>query len=180
MKYDRTAIESLADATRRDSGFTSIPVNVEAIAPRHHAHIVLENFSDDVSGILVRKGNGENAMIAVNAAHGLLRRRFTIAHELGHLVLSHKGEVFVDKAIVNKRATSGQFVDPQEIEANQFAASLLMPRDALVEHFAELVERHRDPAIITELLASTFRVSRAAMGIRLVNLGLMAAPDDRY
>jgi Zn-dependent peptidase ImmA (M78 family) len=178
VKFDRAAIESLAETTRIQSGFTSIPVNVEAIAPRHNAHVVLENFSEDISGILVRKG--DTAMIAVNASDSPLRRRFTVAHELGHLVLSHKGEIFVDKHVVNKRASSGQFVDPQEIEANQFAASLLMPREELVEHFGELVERHRNPVIITELLASTFKVSRAAMGIRLVNLGLMEAPDDRY
>ena len=63
-------------------------------------------------------------------------------------------------------------VDPKEIEANQFAACLLMPPD-LVKHAvmacggSPLVDSY-----VTEL-ASTFDVSEQAMTIRLSTLGLL-------
>lgn len=52
---------------------------------------------------------------------------FTKAHELGHFILEHnlKGEFLTDDSFKSK--------DPQETEANIFAAALLMPKQAVFE-----------------------------------------------
>lgn len=176
--YSRQAIERLATETRSECGQLSIPIDVEVVAKHLGARVLVEGFSDDLSGVLIRKG--ETSTIAVNCSHSPLRRRFTIAHECGHLVLEHEGEVFVDKHILNRRDNSSSLaVDEQEIQANQFAASLLMPRDEVVRYMDHLLRSHHSHAVLVELMASMFRVSKSAMEIRLVNLGLTAPDEDR-
>jgi Zn-dependent peptidase ImmA (M78 family) len=154
------------------------PVNVERIARSLGTGLSEVPFDGEISGMLYR--DGRQVIIGVNPSHGPSRKRFSIAHELGHLRL-HKGrQIIVDRAIrtsdtvrVNFRdETSGQASDREEIQANQFAAALLMPepfvRRAMlrVSKDAFLLER-----VLIEL-AREFDVSREAMEFRLINLGL--------
>jgi predicted transcriptional regulator len=83
------------------------------------------------------------------------RQRFTMAHELGHLMLHDVGQAFRDLTFNGS---------PQELQANEFAASLLMPIWML------------DPVAMSigadvATLASMFHVSPAAMSVRLGRLG---------
>jgi Zn-dependent peptidase ImmA (M78 family) len=175
----RAAIESLANEIRTDAGQVSIPVDPHQVAKSLKCIVVVENFSDELSGILLRKPTGNT--IAVSASDGPLRRRFTIAHECGHLALGHAGEVFIDKQVVNRRdGNSSLAIDNQEIEANQFAASLLMPRDEVVRHLDVFLHTNRNRHVLIERMAAAFKVSRPAMEYRLVNLGLIVSPDDEY
>src|SRR3954470_4270018 len=68
-------------------------------------------------------------IIGINSSHPETRKRFTIAHEMGHLVLHQLDQVHVDKQFLVKLRDdiSSQAIDPHEIEANAFAAALLMP-----------------------------------------------------
>ncbi|RZA15660.1 MAG: ImmA/IrrE family metallo-endopeptidase [Proteobacteria bacterium] len=88
------------------------------------------------------------------------RNRFTIAHELGHVVLGH-----VTDERSPKRDTTFTNDDPDERFANAFAAALLMP-----EKFVRKL--YRSARGIQEL-ADAFGVSTAAMNFRLKNLGIM-------
>jgi Zn-dependent peptidase ImmA (M78 family) len=93
---------------------------------------------------------GDQATIWVNAGVAPQRQRFTIGHELGHLVL-HRGTMeFRDHITMTG-------VDPKEREANRYAAELLMP-----ESFIRAFSMGRTP----EQLAALFEVSPQAMGIR--------------
>jgi IrrE N-terminal-like domain len=102
------------------------------------------------------------------------RRRFSIAHEIGHFLL-HAGEqpdgVFCRPADLRPDPDSPERL--REREANRFAAELLMPEPMVRTE----VERCGDPDPI--VLAPRFAVSDVAMGWRLVNLGyLQALPVD--
>ena len=103
-----------------------------------------------------------NPVIEYNTAEPPQRRRFTVAHELGHYALGHRDA---------PRDSSLQFnsgvVDPRERAANQFAAELLMPWDFVKEVFYSGLAR------TAEQMAQEFGVSSAAMGYRLKNLGLI-------
>ncbi len=68
--------------------------------------------------------------------------------------------------------------DPQEIQANQYAAALLMPSDFIRVVGRRLVEKNPDLPVdaLVSLLADRFEVSTTAMRYRLVTLGIME-PD---
>ena len=79
----------------------------------------------------------ETPIIGVNSHHHVNRRRFTVAHELGHLILHRKalaGRVHVDRRfpVLMRDSAAASGLDPREIEANQFAAELLMPTPLLL------------------------------------------------
>ena len=95
---------------------------------------------------LIRYPLGENAdlgftlikendiVIFTNTSSRLSREIFTLAHEIGHVILHmNKGESFIDDNIT----ISGRSTDEKEQEANYFAACLLMPADD-VERFLDL------------------------------------------
>jgi len=77
-------------------------------------------FGEDTDGIQITEG--EKATIGYNKAQHPHRQRFTVAHEIGHLLLGHTGKNFILDLNSKK---------PEEIEANQFAAELLMPLEML-------------------------------------------------
>jgi Zn-dependent peptidase ImmA (M78 family) len=149
---------------------------VKAVARELRLQVV-EKPLGDASGLLIT-GDGR-ALICVNSVGETpQRQRFTIAHEIGHYVLRHqfeKGEhVHVDRgnfiSARNARASAG--IDSKEIEANQFAAALLMPAQLVEAEAAKLV---RDGPLLDQhvaMLARTFDVSEQAMTIRLSSLGL--------
>ncbi|ABD09522.1 hypothetical protein CcI156_21275 [Frankia sp. CcI156] len=154
------------------------PVPVDKIAAAEGISVVQEPFRDDeVSGVLLREP--DRTMIIVNAANAVVRQRFTIAHEIGHFTL-HRGTVYLDgRARVNFRdGLSSMATDQEEIEANSFAAALLMPTKWVRTAFETTV---RNSPVGSEeelagLLAGRFVVSRQAMLFRLIYLGLIAAP----
>lgn len=150
----------------------ALPIDVAAVARYLGAQIVEEKLDDDVSGMLYR--DPEHAVIGVNAGHSEARRRFTIAHEIGHLVL-HKGRpLVVDHVRVNFRdAKSSTATDFEEIQANQFAAALIMPADLVVANARPRLEKSgANHGQVLEDLAEGFAVSEQAMDYRLLNLGL--------
>lgn len=101
-------------------------------------------------------------LIEYSITEAPVRQRFTVAHELGHYALNH-GSAFRDDA---SSFSSGNR-DPKERQANQFAAELLMPKDALVR----IVQSGKFAHV--EELASIFNVSKVAMSYRVGNLGLL-------
>jgi len=132
--------------------------------------------SPDMSGMLVREQ--ERVVIGVNKDHSPARQRFTIAHELGHLHL-HKGRsTIIDSDVrVNFRdKVSSLATDREEIEANRFAAALLMP-DHMVRSWV-VSESFQTALELVEGLANSFGVSKVAVNFRLVNLGLIPTPVD--
>jgi len=163
------------------------PVPVERLAAQCGATIRYEPFDGELSGMMYCQ-SGRSAIIGVNSEDTAVRQRFTIAHEIGHLFL-HKGEdVYIDekpsskflrpKEMVRLRdSVSGQATDPREIEANQFAAELLMPQDFIFKSVEDLdPEISVDEAI--EKLSHLFQVSSIAMTYRLTNLKILSSADE--
>ena len=160
-----------ADSLRRTYASSELPVPVDRIARELKVELVEKPLADDVSGLLVR-ADGGGVAIVVNEKHSEVRRRFTIAHELGHLVL-HKGRpLVVDRVRVNLRnARSSVAVDQEEIEADAFAAEPLMPRALVVAEVNHAADRVGWSTFAADL-AVGFNVSPEAMAYRLVNLGI--------
>ncbi len=171
-----TKPEEIAKQLLTNHAAMRTPVSVKLLAKALGARISVQPFDgDDVSGMLFR--DGAKLIIGVNATHAETRQRFTIAHEIGHLVLHPGRPIILDRVVrVNLRdSLSGMATDREEIEANQFAASLLMPRDLVVGHVEKMLKTgHRlsEDDLVTNL-AKVFEVSSQAMEYRLTNLGIL-------
>ena len=82
----------------------------------------------DLSAIVARSDGlsffaGDTPVVLFNEACTPERVRFTVAHELGHIVLGHIIPVRI--TIANREPNPQD--DPKEVAANQFAARLLAP-----------------------------------------------------
>jgi hypothetical protein len=104
---------------------------------------------------------GDGHAIVLRGGSDERRRRFTIAHEIGHFVL-HPQRLGPERGGAVNAAWRAQ-----EREADQFAAELLMPEPLVRE---AVVEQGDDVA----RLADRFDVSRPAMQTRLRRLGIAA------
>jgi len=156
---------------------TQPPIRVEEIAHSQGIEIVRHRFEGPESGFALRDGN--RRIIGLNTQTSRRRQRFTVAHELGHLLL-HEGKIIVDQAVLRvdlRNDISSMGTDVEEIEANAFAATLLMPETIVFAHVLNLVKGNSEiarEALIAEL-ARIFDVSAEAMGYRLINLGILTA-----
>ena len=97
------------------------------------------------------------------------RRRFTISHELGHWCL-HRAEraIWCRSHVIDPsddQAAADAARAPNEREADEFAAALLMPAALVRRHYERL--RRSDPEGCFQQLCELFGVSGAAMGRRL-------------
>lgn len=153
-----------------------ISVPIERLAKVLGAVVAYQPFeADDVSGLLYRE-DGQAPVIGVNSANSPVRQRFTIAHEIGHLRCHPGQDLILDRTVkVNWRnATSSAATDEQEMQANAYAAALLMPEPEVRQRLDSLITRSRvDDGVLVTKLAHDFRVSRSAMEFRLANLGLL-------
>ena len=155
----------------------ALPIPIESIADSHADLLVLEKSPDEMAAAqgLVEPGDGQTISglllparreIWVNAEEARAwpnRRRFTIAHELGHWYLHQSGQqsLFCRHGSVDEDPGADRPELPEiEVEANWFAASLLMP--------AEMVRRQYErTGGDFGRLCQIFKSSGAAMGRRL-------------
>lgn len=150
------------------------PVDVDQLARRAGARIHYEPLDGQVSGMVHRRHDGV-AIIGVNSVHSLGRQRFTIAHELGHLVLHKDEKLHVDEKppIRFRNEESSRATNATEIEANQFAAELLMPIELLTKEI-ESISDDTEAEEAVSYLAERFQVSEQAMTLRLTRLGMLS------
>jgi hypothetical protein len=155
-----------------------MPVDVERLASKW-AHVVKQRLDDDISGMLVplpKPVQGRHWAIVVNHSHSDVRQRFTIAHELGHLLLHGYTSAHADRSfkIRLRDSQSSEGSIREEIEANRFAAELLMPaeviRRRLLNHVFEYVPEEQPSERELDKLAREFNVSKQALQIRLSSL----------
>ena len=151
------------------------PVDVESIARDRGATVHKGVVQENVSGFLFRDTRTGSAIIGVNIDQQENRQRFTIAHELGHFLLHSSEGVHVDHTFVVKLRSelSSEGVNSEEIEANLFAAELLMPECLVKDDVLNLEDWDLTDEKEIKALASKYRVSVQAMTIRLTHLGLL-------
>ena len=152
------------------------PVPIELIATRLGATIIEEPAEDELSGFLLRDRRKNKIIIGVNENHHKNRRRFTIAHECGHLLLHDGEELHVDKRwsgyevkMRDTQSSTGTSID--EMEANLFAAELLMPIHLLDIDLAKYLPLSIDDEDQIGEIAAKYEVSAQALTLRLTYLG---------
>ena len=163
-KYKCDSLEEAANKFRNE-------INISKIQPISDLTNILENLGiiiiyikntnnrfDDFDGLSEMVNNVPVIALLDNIKDGA-RQRFTIAHELGHLVLD----------INNKE------LDEEKL-CNRFSSSLLMPKEAMINEFG----RYRNRISFYELTAlkNEYKVSYAAIAYRLKDLKIIS--DNAY
>jgi Zn-dependent peptidase ImmA (M78 family) len=155
-----------ANDLREKAGLKGRKVNLEKAAKYLALEIHYERLEPGVSGILVKEKG--RPVILVNNADSARRQRFTIAHEIGHFVLEEHDRMIIDSAesfamaARDSAASTGIYFN--EIQANRFAAELLMAEELVKEESGPFTEEK-----VVEL-AELYGVSQQAMTYRLATI----------
>lgn len=162
--------ETVAAELLTAAGISSPPVDVAHLASRCGCRVVpWDTNEESVSGLLIELEDGP--LIAYNANHPTGRNRFTIAHELGHLLMDHLHSFHVDLTVREGAEGRPGYNPINEKQANAFAASLLMPEEWVRQRSSESTP-------LKELANKVFEVSELAFGYRLMSLGIEYQAQD--
>lgn len=167
------AVEKLLSECHIPTTSQSIPV--VQIAEELGFKVYNVTFRDDnIAGIMCdtsipAKPFHEQRVIALNRNDYATRKRFTIAHELGHFLL-HCGDTNDFYERYKKGLDRGQR-DIEENEANRFATELLMPKSAVLQVVRD--NPHKDIDGIVCAIEQTFIVSPKAARRRLEELDIL-------
>jgi hypothetical protein len=144
----------------------TLPVDVRAMLERYADVVEAPIPIRGVDGVCLNlKVPGKKPRVVLNSANPPLRKRFTEAHELGHIVIPwHRGTIVdhLDPEHVESSDDYWLFED----EANQFAAELLMPSSWL----ADLIESTSDLSRAHKRICDRCEVSALAASRRLSSL----------
>lgn len=116
-----------AEALLRDQGIQTLPIDPFVIAKNHDIEVLSKpDTVEGVSGMLLRYGDAFGIMYATHIkSEGF--QRFSVAHELGHYFLEGHVDHVLPKDGVHQSRAGFTSSDPYELEADHFAAGLLMP-----------------------------------------------------
>lgn len=147
--------KATAENILRSTGLCGVyPLPVDVVARLLKYRLVGFNppsGKEDIAGFV----KYDEKLIAVNAKDSVERQRFTIAHEIGHIVLKHQ---ISGSSVDYRRTLDGNSTSSKEIEANKFAAELLMPAEDFLRAFFN--------ALTDDQLAEKFGVSKSAVQVR--------------
>ncbi len=131
------------------------PISVHKVAGELGIGFEVLDLPDSIPGFAANISGHWYAFL--NSAHGPRRRRWTLAHEVGHVALGHTGQVHL---FGERRA--------DQTAANRFAAELLMPEEMVrLEH-----TRAFEVGLSVIDMADVFLVGKRVMQLRLRELCL--------
>ncbi|WP_277656182.1 ImmA/IrrE family metallo-endopeptidase [Seleniivibrio woodruffii] len=133
-------------------------IRVKKLAEQLGLRVIEKEMDSEVSGSLSKDNTGIWE-ISVNSKHHKNRKKYTIAHELGHYI-KHKdcSDHFSDTTFFRNQSSGSM-----EYAANEFAANLLMPE----EEFKQVLREYGDDI---ETIADIFGVSVLAVKFRVSSL----------
>lgn len=163
QKPRKTEARHMAKKIIKDLSIIEAPINlkniIEHVQKEYNLHVVSDDLSDNISGMLVKLTEledekvGPTFVLGFNKNDPWCRRRFTIGHEIGHLLFGT-----LCSGISESQSS-------KETECHCFAAELLMPKTILKKDFEVLQN-------IPEL-AKKYLVSEYALSIKLGDDGLL-------
>jgi hypothetical protein len=141
------------------------PFDLDSLVKQHASLHYRPIPINGVDGVTVNlKVPGKTPTVIVNTNQPVTRQRFTLAHELGHLIIPwHTGTIVDD---VFSASTLQLHYGMLEQEANTFAAEILMPLDWVLE----LYTKAKDLCDLHQQIAKVAAVSDIASAIRLTQV----------
>jgi Zn-dependent peptidase ImmA (M78 family) len=159
-----------AEALIRELQIKRLPVDPTVIAQSLGILVHPKKTRDGVSGMLIRLGNEFGIAHATHIdSEGF--KRFCIAHEIGHFRIPGHVDAVLAHGDVHESHAGSARGDRYERDADQFAASLLMPTDLFKKEMETLDNGLR----AIEALAERCMVSLLAAANRYVKLAQIPA-----
>ena len=148
-----------------ENGNVTFPIDLTKVADDLGIKVYEADLRPNIAGLIVQADESEPVEIFLNKEDPQSRRRFTLAHELGHYVdRKSRGDDQLIGLVDYRDEVSSRWTDPQEVWANRFGAALLMPAFAVRNLWREGYTIVR--------MAKYFGVSKESMSYRLSALGL--------
>lgn len=122
-----------------------------------------------ISGFVDYKS--DKKIIGINSSDSEYRQRFTIAHEIGHIL--NGDDISNDFYIDYRDNIEGKNRDKKEVMANKVAAELLMPKIEFINKFEEFKKLGKSNTLIFMNLSLYFGASEEAIKIRADHLKLL-------
>ncbi|MDO5069416.1 MAG: XRE family transcriptional regulator [Neisseria zoodegmatis] len=162
QEFSLSQIETIAEKCRDIWGVGQEPIsNMTRLAENNGALVLdLDNTSSNIDALSIFQ---DRPIILRNIAkESICRRRFDIAHEIGHFIL-HRGRPTGDKQTEN--------------EANAFASALLLPKSVMIKEFPR-PSRNRINWPEISAFKLKWKASKAACFYRAHKIGLLT--DAQY
>ncbi len=150
------------------------PADLRKVAARLKLVVEDREFVPEIDGVYLRIP-GAPPVIAVNNSYTkpLVRRRFTLAHEIGHHLLTRRIDPGSRLFFFDTAETSRTMM---ERACDRFATLLLMPEEITRRFYDDLAT---NPGKRVAVMADRFGVSTHALRRRLRELNLDASPRRR-
>lgn len=171
---DETKMKEEVTKVLAETDLDVAPIAIVSIANFYGFSVYEMPMDDSISGLIMAddeniKGFDTKQIIVVNSKHSSRRKRFTIAHELGHYIIQGKPS----KCFAHR--DSGNY-SSDERDANSFASALLMPEDEIkreVGNFKKAKIGDYPDSHLIDYIADAFDVSQSAAEVRLKKLGVI-------
>lgn len=161
---EAAAAERQRTSTAPDAPF---PCILTAVEESLGVAVIIAQLGPGIAGLYSPVSGG---VLLVNGRDAAVRRRFTLAHELGHHCLGH-GERLVTNEMIFEA------YEPPEVDANQFAAEFIAPQQA-VEVFVDSLADASPTLELVCRVSNYFAVSAHMARIRLQTCGVITDEDD--
>lgn len=157
--------EKIAKRLLASHGLT-IPFSLDSLIEEYAELMHLLIPIDGVDGLSLNiKVPGKKPRVIINSKVALIRQRFTLAHELGHLVIPWHCGIELEEMDGGYYLKNYEY-DTYEQEANRFAAELLMPTDLIIDHYS----KEKNLARLHKKLVSKTNVSEQPVAIKMARI----------
>jgi Zn-dependent peptidase ImmA (M78 family) len=128
--------ERLAQRLLARHNITKLPFDLEALV-KHYAILEYIEFPTDADGLVIGIGFKKKPEILINSKLNEKRKKFTLAHELGHIIIPWHTGTIISHTNAEFNANLESDYRTMEAEANRFAAELLMPSKFLDAYYSD-------------------------------------------
>ena len=170
----RKQIENQVQILMKDIGYcdNGKAVDIISVAKKLGFTIINAKMNNGDDGfVIVRDGVNDilgiktNKLIGVNVDRTLPWKRFIIAHEIAHYLMTPEVALYAHRQNIKGK-------DDNENEADFFAANLLMPREKFTNRYNELKKNEIENKILVSILAAEFVVTEIMIKRRIKELEL--------
>lgn len=165
------AASQMADAaaSQLDRSVLDLPTAdlIDAVEERFGIDVIVAHLPAACDGLSYQ--DGDFRAIVLGATEMAARQRYTLAHELGHLLFGDAQQGLIEEQVLTPGVKS-----IEEKRADSFAAAFLVPKRQLLELIGS-----RDPADAFDEAVWRFGISPVALSWRMLNLELINSDQRR-